>query len=101
MIALNRFITMSSRAGKTQTSLQKSFMTRLLHGLDGMKPLKAMAREGHFAPLIESDIRGLNRVHQAIVISQEVVSESHEIIRILGDRGRDVCLPDDMEPADR
>ena len=86
-IALSRFITVSSRAGKTQTRLQKSFMTHLLHGLDGMKPLKAMAREGHFAPLIESDVRGLNRAHRAIVISQEAVSESHEIIRILAVAG--------------
>ena len=83
MAALNQFVRMSSRAGKTQTNLQKSFMTRLLQGLDGMKPLKAMAREGKFTPLIESDVRGLNRAHRTIVISQEAVSESHEIIRIL------------------
>ena len=87
MIALNRFVTMSSRAGKAQTELQKSFMTRLLQGLDGMKPLKAMAREGKFAPLIESDVRGLNCAHRTIVISQEVVSESHEIIRVLAVAG--------------
>ena len=81
--ALDRFIRMSSRAGRTQTHLQKSFMTRLLQGLDGMKPLKAMACEGKFTPLIESDVRGLNRAHRTIVISQEAVVESHEIIRIL------------------
>ena len=87
MIVLNRFVSVSSRAGKTQTRLQQSFMTRLLHGLEGMKPLKAMAREGNFAPLIESDVRGLNRAHQEIVISQEAVSESHEVIRVLAVAG--------------
>ena len=85
--ALNRFIRMSSRAGRTQTHLQKSFMTRLLQGLDGMKPLKAMACEGKFSPLIESDIRGLNRAHRTIIISQEAVLESYEIIRILAVAG--------------
>ena len=74
---------MSRRAGKDQTELQKSFMTRLLHGLDGMKPLKAMAREGNLGPVIEADINGLNRAQRTIIVSREAVSESQEIIRVL------------------
>ena len=46
-----------------------------------MKPLKAMAREGSLGPLLEGDVRGLNRVHRTIVISREALTESHEIIR--------------------
>ena len=87
IIVLNRFVAMSRRAGQDQTDLQKSFMTRLLQGLDGMKPLKAMAREGSLRPLIESDIRGLNRAQQTIIVSREAVSESHEIIRALAVAG--------------
>lgn len=83
LIVLNRFVAMSRRAGQDQTELQKSFMTRLLQGLDGMKPLKAMAREGSLGPLIEADIRGLNRAQRTIIVSREAVLESHEIIRIL------------------
>ena len=87
MIALNRFVTTSQRAGSSQTRLQRSFMTRLLQGLDGMKPLKAMGHEDRFAPLIEMDVRGLNRAHRTIVVSLEAVAESHEIIRVLAIAG--------------
>ena len=62
-------------------------MTRLLQGLDGMKPLKAMAREGSLGPLIEADTEGLNRVQRTIVVSQEAIVEAHEIIRVLAVAG--------------
>ena len=81
MVALSRIIVMSRRAGKSQTELQKSFMTRLLQELDGMKALKAMAREGSMGFLIEGDIRGLNRAHRTLVVSREALTESHEVIR--------------------
>ena len=87
VIALNRLVGISSRAGRAQTELQKSFLTRLLQGLDGMKPLKAMAREGSFSPLIEASVRGLNLAQRRIVVSVEAVSESHEVIRVLAVAG--------------
>ena len=83
LVVLNRFIGTSRRAGRDQTELQKSFMTRLLQGLSGMKPLKAMAREGSLGPLIEAEVRGLNRTQRTIIISREIVSESPEIIRVM------------------
>ena len=87
MFALSRLVAMARRAGQNQTQLQKSFMTRLLQGLDGMKPLKAMAREGSLGPLIETDTRGLNRAQRAIVVSREALNESHEIIRAVAVAG--------------
>ena len=87
MIMLNRLIAASRRAGREQTRLQKSFMARLLQGLDGMKPLKAMAREGSLGPVIEADTQGLNRAQRTIVVSQEAMIESHEIIRVLAVAG--------------
>ena len=87
MIVLNRLVSLSRRAGREQTRLQKSFMARLLQGLDGMKPLKAMAREGSLGPLIEADSQGLNRAQRTIVVSQEAMIEAHEIIRVLAVAG--------------
>ena len=87
MVALNRLVAATRRAGREQTALQRSFMTRLLQGLDGMKPLKAMAREGSLGPLIEADTEGLNRVQRTIVVSQEAIVEAHEIIRVLAVAG--------------
>ena len=81
MIALNRLVTMSRRAGQNQTDLQKSFMTLLLQGLDGMKPLKAMGREASMRPLFEGDVQGLNNAQRTIVISREALAESYELIR--------------------
>ena len=87
MVVLSRLVTISRRAGQNQTKLQKSFMTRLLQVLDGMKPLKAMALEGNMRPLIEGDVRGLNRALRTIVVSREALTESHEIIRALAVAG--------------
>ena len=87
LTVLNRFIAVTRQAGQDQTKLQKSFMTRLLQGLDGMKPLKAMSREGSLGPLFEEDVRGLNRAQRAMVFSREAVLESHEVIRILAVAG--------------
>ena len=87
MVALSRLVAMSRRAGQNQTEHQKSFMTRLLQGLDGMKPLKAMAREGSIGPLIEGDIRGLNHAQRTIVVTREALKESHEIIRAVAVAG--------------
>ena len=84
---LNRFVVMSRRAGRDQTELRKSFMTRLLQGLDGMKPLKAMAREGSLGPPIEADIHGLNRTQRALILSRESLFESHEVVRALAVAG--------------
>ena len=81
MFALNRLVVVSRRAGQNQTELQKSFMSRLLQGLDGMKPLKAMGREGSMRPLFDGDIRGLNDAQRIIVISREGLAESYELIR--------------------
>ncbi len=87
MVVLNRLVAVSRRAGREQVRLQRSFMTRLLQGLDGMKPLKAMAREGSLGPLIEANTHGLKRVQRTIVVSQEGVREAHEIIRIVAVAG--------------
>ena len=87
MAALGRLVAVSRRAGQEQTKFQRSFMTRLLQGLDGMKPLKAMACEGSLGPLIEADTHGLNRVQRKIVVSQEAMREAHEIIRVMAVAG--------------
>ena len=87
MVTMSRFVALSRRAGRGQTELQKSFMTRLLQGLDGMKTLKAMAREGSLGPLMEADVRGINRAQRTMIVSREAVVELHEIIRIVAVAG--------------
>ena len=87
MVTLQRLVAESRRAGQEQTRFQRSFMTRLLQGLDGMKPLKAMAREGSLGPLVEADTLGLNLAQRRIVVSQEAMVQGHEVIRVLAIAG--------------
>ena len=87
MSALTRLVALSRRAGQNQTELQKSFMSRLLQGLDGMKPLKAMAREGSMGPLMDGDIHGLKHAQRMLVVTREALTESHEVIRALAVAG--------------
>jgi len=87
LIVLSRFVDTSRRAGRDRTELQRSFTTRLLQGLNGMKLLKAMAREGNLIPLIEADVLGFTRAQRTITVSREVMSESPEIIRVLAVAG--------------
>ena len=87
MVTLQRLVAVSRRAGQEQTRFQRSFMTRLLQGLDGMKPLKAMAREGSLSPLVEADTLGLKFAQRRIVLSQEAMVQGHEVIRVLAVAG--------------
>ena len=87
MVTLQRLVAVSRRAGQEQTKFQRSFMTRLLQGLDGMKPLKAMAREGSLGPLVEADTMGLNLAQRRIVVSREAMVQGHEVIRVLAIAG--------------
>jgi ATP-binding cassette subfamily C protein len=82
MLLLNKFVSMSRRAGKAQTEVQRSFMARLLDGFNGMKPLKAMACEDHLTPLLESDVRSLKKIQQAIILSKEGLSQLREPLKV-------------------
>ncbi len=83
IVLLNKFVHISGRAGYEQTKLSKSFMSRLLEGLNGMKPLKAMACEKRLTPLIEADFRNLNKVQQTIILSRECLAQFQEPLRTL------------------
>ena len=82
VVAFSRLVDVSRRAGQNETKFRKSFTVRLLQALDGMKPLKAMALEERVRPLIEGDIRSLNETLRVVVVSRELLTESHEILRV-------------------
>jgi len=68
-LALSAFMGMARRAGESQTKLLNSVAARLVDGLSGIKPLKAMACEDRVGPLLESEIRELNKAKQKQVLS--------------------------------
>ena len=70
---LRRFVQMGRSAGEQQTVLTKSLARRLVDALQGMKPMKAMAREDLFWPLLESEAQGLNEAQRSNVVASETL----------------------------
>jgi len=79
LYALNRLVRISHQAGKRQTQLLRSLLTRLTDSLQSVKPLKAMAREDLIGPLLGSDTRRLNKALRREVISTEALSAIQDV----------------------
>ncbi len=66
---LQGFVRMSRAAGLEQTRLSKSLTGRLVDVLQGIKPIKAMAREELVLPLLEEETEGLNQAQRKQVLA--------------------------------
>lgn len=71
LVAMRRFIQMSRSAGERQTERTKSLTEHLVDALQGMKPVKAMAREDKFLPLLESETEELHHAHRGRIIANQ------------------------------
>jgi len=71
LVALRRFIQLSRSAGEKQTARTKSLTEHLVDALQGMKPIKAMAREEQFLPLLESETEDLHQAHRGRIIAAQ------------------------------
>ncbi len=78
---LRVFIRASHRAGREQTEYLQQIMTRLLDGLNGIKPLKAMACEERLIPLLKSDIDSRARAERNTIVSREALTQFQEPIK--------------------
>jgi len=74
MMLLRRFVAMSRSAGEEQTQLTKALTGRLVNAIQGIKPVKAMAREHLFWPLFEREVNGLNQAQRRQVVASESLS---------------------------
>jgi len=79
---LNGFVTMARRAGEQQTDLLKEVSARLLDGVQGIKPLKAMACEERLVPLLEKDMEDLYDARRKEVLSGEGLNTLSEFALI-------------------
>lgn len=75
---LRRFVQMSRDAGKDQSRLTQSLTGRLVDVIQGIKPVKAMAREELVLPFLEQETEGLNQAHRKRVIATETRQMIHE-----------------------
>ena len=80
LYGLNRLVRIAHQAGKRQTQLLTSLLTRLTDSLQSVKPLKAMAREDLVGPLLGSDTRRLNKALRREVISTEALSSIQDLV---------------------
>lgn len=68
---LRGFFGMSRKAGIDQTTLTRSLAGRLVEAVQGIKPLKAMAKEELVWPLLQEETEGLNQAHRRQVVASQ------------------------------
>lgn len=82
MFALKGLIKVTRRASFKINELGKSLVVRLTDALQGIKPIKAMARENEFLPLLEAETQGINKTQQSVVIANETLKALQELLMI-------------------
>ncbi len=70
---LRHFVEMGRAAGEEGMRLTRSLTARLVEALQGIKPMKAMAREDLFWPLLEGEAEGLNEADRKNVVATESI----------------------------
>ena len=75
---LRRLVNIGRRAGKSQSDLSKSLVSRLTDALQGIKPIKAMAGEGHLLPLLEAETMEMNQAQRNQVFANETMRAVQE-----------------------
>jgi ATP-binding cassette, subfamily C, bacterial len=83
ILGLRGLVTMSRNAGNRQTELMKSLITRLTDALQGIKPIKAMARENHIQPFLEAETSDLNQALRRHVLASESLKALREPLLVM------------------
>lgn len=78
LYGLNGLIRMARRAGRRQTALLQSSLSRLTDSLQSIKPLKAMAREDLADAVLETETSRLNNALKKQVFSKEALRSLQE-----------------------
>ncbi len=78
LLLLARFVRLGRKAGRKQTKLFSRMSERLTDILQGVKPLKAMAREGDVAPMLEKGTRSIEKARRLEIFSREALASLQE-----------------------
>ncbi len=94
MIAiLSWFTRMSRSAGEAQTTILNSMLGRFVDALQGIKPIKAMALENRFVPMLEREVTALRTALRGQVFASTAVRSFQEpVATIVLAIGLFVCL---------
>jgi len=77
---LGPIVRVGRRAGVKQTVLSKQVVGTITDVFQGVKPIKAMAREGRVSPMLEDGTRGLEKAMRKQVLSREAIAALQEPI---------------------
>ena len=80
---LHFLVRMARKAGKNQTKLLFSLITRLTDTMQSIKPLTAMARENLVDTVLEAETAKLNRALQKQVLSSAIIESAQELIFVI------------------
>jgi ATP-binding cassette subfamily C protein len=82
-VLLNRLVRKAKKAGRQETSLLQSLLSRLTDCLQSVKPLKSMGREQLAERMLEADAIKLNRALRKQVYSKAVLKSLQEPILLM------------------
>jgi ATP-binding cassette subfamily C protein len=80
---LASLVRFTRRAGRRQTQLLKEALERLTDVFQGVRPIKAMAREGLIAPLLEQSADRLNSALRRMVLTKEGLNTLQEMLLMI------------------
>lgn len=80
LTVLNGFMRMGRVAGRNQMSFMKAVTIRLTDALQGVKAIKAMARESRLMPFLRAETDGLNHALRMKVLATESMAAFQEPI---------------------
>lgn len=73
VVGLKRFVAIGRTAGEDAMRLTRSLVARLVDAFQGIKPMKAMAREDYLWPLLKAESEGLNKTDRRSVMASETL----------------------------
>ena len=83
MFLLRSFVTMAGKAGSKQTRAQRSFLSNLVDGLIGLKPLKSMSRINNLDNYLTKDINSLCIAKKRAILSKVTLNNLQEPLQVI------------------
>ena len=81
MLVFLPLIKIAKRSGEAQTTYQKNILAMVTDSLQGIKPIKAMGKEGNIEPILMQDIDELNdTLRRQVVVLQALKTQQEPII---------------------
>jgi ATP-binding cassette subfamily C protein len=83
MFLLRSFVTMAEKAGSMQTRTQRKFLSNLVDGLIGLKPLKSMSRISQLDKYLTRDINSLCIAKKRATLSKVSLNNLQEPLQVI------------------